>query len=303
MSNSLWMAGDGLLRFMATSRLMARVFIGSEAVAAGRITKYQLAKDYQRVLPDIYAPKGDLSLDDSIRAAWKWSRGRGIISGVTASAWHGAKWVDADTPVELNLVNHKRPPGVILRNDTIFDDEVTTRRGIAVTTVARTAFDLARRGDEKESVARVDALARATRFDHADVLDVARQHPHLKGLHRVPVVLEKSDAGAESRQETLLRLALVDAGFPRPQTQIPVRRPNGRRYFLDMGWPELMVAVEYDGEQHRTDRLSYVSDVARLEYLASVGWIVIRVLAGYRKSEVTERVRRARTARQRPQAI
>jgi hypothetical protein len=136
MSNSLWMTGDGWSEFMAASRLMAQVFIGSEAVAAGRVTKYQLAKDYQRVLPDIYAPKGDLLLDDSIRAAWKWSRGRGIISGVTASAWHGAKWVDAGTPVELNLVNRKRPPGVILRNDTIFDDEVMIRRGIAVTTVA-----------------------------------------------------------------------------------------------------------------------------------------------------------------------
>ncbi|CAN5168989.1 hypothetical protein BH11ACT7_BH11ACT7_28990 [soil metagenome] len=292
------MAGDGPLESMATSRPMTRVFVGSEAVAAGRVTKYQLAKDYQRVLPDIYAPKGDLSLDDSIRAAWKWSRGKGIISGITASAWHGAKWVDAGAPVELNLVNRKRPPGVILRNDTIFDDEVTIRRGIAVTTLARTAFDLARHGGEFDSVARLDALARAARFDHADVLGVARRHPHVRGLRQVPIVLDKSDPGAESPQETYLRLTLINAGFPRPQTQIPVCRANGRRYFLDMGWPELMVAVEYDGEHHRTDRLSYVSDVARSEYLAAAGWIVIRALASHRKRQIIERVHQAREARQ-----
>jgi hypothetical protein len=35
-----------------------------------------------------------------------------------------------------------------------------------------------------------------------------------------------------------------------------------------MGWPDLMVAVEYDGEQHRTERPSYFGDVVRLEHLA-----------------------------------
>ncbi len=30
------------------------------------------------------------------------------------------------------------------------------------------------------------------------------------------------DAGAQSPKETWLRLLLIDAGFPRPQTQIPV---------------------------------------------------------------------------------
>jgi len=305
MSTDLCMAGDGLPEFMAASRLMARVFIGSEAVAAGRVTKYRLAKDHQRVLPDVYAPKGELSLNDSIRAAWKWSRGGGIVSGAAASAWHGAKWVDAGTPIELNLVNRKRPRGVktiIIKNDTIFDDEVQILRGIAVTTVARTAFDLARRGEEPDAIARVDALARATRFDHAAVLAVARRHPHVKGLCRVPAVLAQSDPGAESPRETALRLMLVDAGLPRPQTQIRVRRPNGRSYYLDMGWPELMVAVEYDGEHHRTDRLSYTNDVARSEYLASVGWVVIRVLVGHQRWEIVERVHRARETRRAPRA-
>ena len=62
------------------------------------------------------------------------------------------------------------------------------------------------------------------------------------------------DEGAQSPKETWLRLLLIEAGFPRPQTQIPVLAPDGYpRYYLDMGWPEFMVAVEYDGEQHRTD--------------------------------------------------
>lgn len=291
-----------------------RVFIGSEAVAAGLVTKYELATRYQRVLPDVYAPKGELSLEDRIYAAWLWSRRRGIVTGVAASAWLGAKWVDTSTPVELNLVHRKAPSGVIARSDTIFDAEVVIRRGVPVTTAARTAFDLARRGDKNEAfvkstsdprfrgtdhqvIARLDALARATHFDSGDVFDVAQRHPRVKGLVQVPSMLERVDPGAESLRESDLRLTLVDAGFPRPQTQIPVRRPNGRKYYLDMGWPELKVAVEYDGEHHRTDRLSYTNDVARSEYLASVGWIVIRVLVTHQQSEIINRVQRARQAR------
>lgn len=281
---------------------MSRVFIGSEAVASGLVTKYELARSYQRVLPDVYAPPGELSLDDWITAAWLWSRRRGIVAGVAASAWHGARWFNTATPVELNLLNNKSPRGVIARNDTIFDDEVVMSRGVPVTTVARTAFDLARRGTDRQAIARLDALARAGRFDNTDVLAVAGKHPHVKGLHRVPKVLEQIDPGAESLQETYLRLTLTDAGFPRPTTQIRVRRPNGRHYYLDMGWPELMVAVEYDGEQHRTSRLSFLNDVERSEYLAAIGWIVIRVLADHTQFDIVDRVYRARLLRQTAQA-
>ncbi|WP_313675738.1 hypothetical protein [Mycolicibacterium sp.] len=65
------------------------------------------------------------------------------------------------------------------------------------------------------------------------------------------------------------------------------------RYYLDMGWPEFMVAVEYDGEQHRTDTMQYRGDVARSEYLDGAGWRRIRVLAGDRADDVVRRVTKA----------
>lgn len=106
-------------------------------------------------------------------------------------------------------------------------------------------------------------------------------------------MLTAIDAGAQSPRETFLRLDLINAGFPRPTTQIPVARSGGRRYYLDMGWPDILVAVEYDGEHHRTSRTAYTVDVDRQEYLGSLGWIVVRVLADHRRSDVIDRVRRA----------
>ncbi len=274
---------------------MAQVFIGSEAFAAGTVSKYDLRARYRRVLPDVYIAKGaPLSLRDRTVAAWLWSRRRGVISGVAASALHGARWVDDDAVIELNWPSRKAPPGVKARNETLLDAEITSRAGVSVTSIPRTAFDLARRGPSGQAVERLDALAAVTNFAVQDVLDIAANHPHVKGLQRVGGLLEQVDAGAQSPRETWLRLLLIEAGLPRPETQIPVPRLDGySHYFLDMGWRDVMVAVEYDGEQHRVDRNIYRDDLARSEYIAHVGWRRIRVIAGHRKTDIVRRVRQA----------
>lgn len=213
------------------------------------------------------------------------------MCGLAASALHGARWVADDVPIELNVSRHKSPPGVVAIRDTLLDNEVTALGGIAVTTIARTAFDLARQGPRGIALERLDALARATRFDPADVLAVHDAHPRVRGRRRVPGLLRFVDIGAQSPKETWLRLVLIEAGFPRAQTQIPVPAPDGHpRYFLDLGWPEYMVAVEYDGEQHRTDPAQYRGDVMRSEYVDGMGWRRIRVLAGHRREDVVARV-------------
>ena len=115
----------------------------------------------------------------------------------------------------------------------------------------------------------------------------------MRGVRRIPRVLDLVDEGAQSPKESWLRVLLIEAGFPRPQTQIPILAPDGYpRYFLDLGWPELKIAVEYDGEQHRTDRVQYRGDVTRSEYIEHLGWRRIRVLAGDRGPEVIRRVER-----------
>jgi hypothetical protein len=285
-----------------TLSLMRRVFLGSESVAAGEVTKYQLRAHYQRVFPDVYAHgDGPLSVEDLALAAFLWSRRRAVVTGVAASALYGAKWVDAQkTPIELNYPNNKSPQGIVTRDETLLDDEVQTLHGLPVTTLQRTAFDLARRGTVRQAVARLDALANATRFTkNHDVFELLPRHPRLGGVRRVPKVLDLVDAGAQSPKETWLRLLLIEAGFPRPRTQIPVLSANGRpRYYLDMGWEEVMVAVEYDGEHHRTNRDTYTNDITRSDYIHDLGWRMIRVVAGMRRSEIIEKTRRAWSLRQ-----
>jgi hypothetical protein len=234
-----------------------------------------------------------LSLDDRIIAAWLWSRRRGVISGLAASALHGAKWIDPNSVIELNLAHNKSPLGITTRRDTLADGEIACLRGMACTTIERTALDLARRYPVSTAVERLDALAWATRFDADGVIALLDAHPRLRGRRRVRRLLELVDAGAQSPKETWLRLLLIEAGFPRPQTQIPVLENGYPRYYLDMGWEEFMVAVEYDGEQHRTDTRQYRGDIARSEFLDGLGWRRIRVLAGDRGPAIVRRVAQA----------
>jgi hypothetical protein len=270
-------------------------FLASEALAARALTRHALAVDHRRVLPDVHAPRRvELSLDERIAAAWLWSKREAVVSGMAASALHGSKWLDPAIPIELNHPHNKTPAGVVARRDTLLAPEIVEIRGMAVTSVARTAFDLARRGPRGRALEHLDSLARATRFALDDVLGVVEAHPRVRGRRRVPTLLDLVDPGAQSPKETWLRLVLIEAGFPKPQTQIPVLAPDGYpRYFLDMGWPDYMVAVEYDGEQHRTDNAQYRGDILRSEHIDSLGWRRIRVLAGHRRVDIIARVARA----------
>lgn len=270
-------------------------FIGSEAVASGRVSRHELRRCYRPLLPNVYIDRrNDPSLHQRILAAHLWSRGGAVVSGLAASALHGAKWVDDDTPVELICAKPRAPHGVIARHELLLDNEIQRLDGLAVTTPNRTAFDLGRRGRIDDAVAHLDALARATHLQKAAVEKVAAHHRHARGLRQLEAALDLLDAGAESPKETWLRLMLIRDGYPRPQTQIPVRSPDGRRrYYLDMGWPDLMVAVEYEGDHHRTGRERFAYEIMRAEDIREAGWWVVRVAARHHPTEVLRRVRRA----------
>jgi hypothetical protein len=270
-------------------------FIGSEAVAAGTLTKTQLTTRCRRLFSDVYVPR-DLEVDATVRAkaGWLWTRRRGVVAGFAAAALHGSRWVDDHLVVQLIHDNRRNPPGVQTHRDRIDDDEIVLIAGMPVTSPARTALDLGCWYPTMSAVAGIDALARATQFDAAELELLASRYPGRRGVARARQAIELFDAGAQSPKESWLRVVVMQAGLPRPHTQIPVCDEFGTTFaYLDMGWEDVKVAVEYDGDQHRSDRRQYSWDVRRSETLQRLGWIVIRVLAGDRPAEVVGRVRAA----------
>lgn len=273
--------------------MAAAVFIGS-----GDVTRHELQRWYRPVYPGVYTTKGqDLSLRDRTTGAWLWSGRRAVIAGVAASALHGARWVDGDIPIELIWSNTRPPHGLVARDETLGDDEITRALGLPVTTPARTAYDLGRHLPRGQALARMDALMRATPFSGEDVLLLSKRYAGARGMRRLRTMLPLVDGGAASPKETWLRLLLIDAGFPVPTTQIPVHENWRLVGVLDMGWEQFGVAVEYDGDQHRSDRQQYVRDQRRLRKLAKLGWIIIRVIAEDTREDIVARVREALLSR------
>jgi hypothetical protein len=269
-------------------------FIGSEALRSGDLTGYQLRTQYRAVYPDVYVPRfARPSLRTRSVGAWLWAERRAVVAGLAAAALHGSQWIDDDTLVELIWRNTHPPDGLVVRDERLHSDEVTTVAGIPVTTRARTAFDLGRRLPRGEAVARLDALMWASPFSMEDVMLLAKRYHGARGVRQLREVLPLVDGGAASPQETRLRLLFIDAGLPRPTTQIPI--VDGRKLVrvLDMGWEDFMVAAEYDGDQHRTNRKQYVKDIRALPKVERLGWIVIRIIREDRDEDVIERARTA----------
>jgi hypothetical protein len=278
---------------------MGGPFVGSEAIAGGLLTRSQLATRYTRLFRDVYVnPHTPVTAALRAKAGWLWAKRQGVVAGFSAAALHGSKWVDGTTTVELIHENRHRLPGLRTRGDRIAEDEIVIVDGIPITSPTRTALDLGCWYPTTSGVAAIDSLARATDIKAADVELLAQRYPGRRGIARGRLAISLFDPGAQSPKETWLRLVLVQAGLPRPQTQIPVLNEFGRAIaYLDMGWEDVKVAVEYDGDQHRSDRSQYNWDIRRLERLQHKGWVVIRVVAGDRPADIVRRVRTALSTR------
>lgn len=273
------------------------VFLGSEALAAGRLNRYQLRTHHDTVHRNVYKRRGTmLTPADKAVAAWLWSGRRGVVAGLSAAALHGSKWIDAKEPAELNQDSRSGPPEILIHSDKLWPDEVASIRGMAATSPARTAFDLGRRKGSTTAVIRVDALLQASDLKIVDVEALLLRHKGVRGTVDLRTVLDLADPGAESPQETRLRLLLTEEGLRPSHTQIEVFDHGFLVGRLDMGWPQWKVGVQYDGLQHWTDPQQRARDIDQDVAYRDLGWRIVRVgadLMKYRRASVIGRTRAA----------
>ncbi|MFV2022001.1 DUF559 domain-containing protein [Micromonospora sp. LOL_023] len=161
--------------------------------------------------------------------------------------------------------------GVII-HETALPAEPCLVDGVACTSPARTAVDLARTSSRMDALPALDGAVRLGGCDIEDLVLEVAMHSGLPGVVMVRDLLRRVDAGAQCRQESQLRLIVTDGDLPRPQTQIKVLDgPFVTRYVIDLGWEESRVGAEYDGRSHLTaERARH--DRERHNWLAARGW-------------------------------
>lgn len=201
------------------------------------------------------------------------------FSGRTAAWLHGLDLAPCD-PIEVTV-----PPesgvsgraGVSLHRSGLARTDVVERRGLPATSALRTAVDLGGRLPLVEAVVATD-MALHQRLVHIDALRrYVAAHARRKGIGQLRRIIELADPGAESAMETRLRLLIVLAGLPRPETQVALHDDRG--HFLgrpDLYYRARRLCLEFDGGVHR-DRL--VEDNRRQNRLLNAGFRLLRFTA------------------------
>jgi very-short-patch-repair endonuclease len=135
-------------------------------------------------------------------------------------------------------------------------------------------------------------LAAATGVSAAEAIALAGRYRGARGVRLARDALDLMDGGAQSPRETWLRLVLIDGGLPRPRTQIRVS-DGVDEAFIDMGYDEPMVGLDYEGAHHSSNRGQYVYDIGRADFVERQGWYDLRVVAEHSKAFIRHRVREA----------
>lgn len=178
-------------------------------------------------------------------AAWLWGLDtfapgeRELLTPECVVPHHWPRMRDGD----VRVVEGYLPPG-----------DLTLLGGLLVTTPLRTVLDLARRLHRPMALAALDA------FTHAGLVTLEELTAGLGTLRGFPGVVQARELVAmtepltESPGESWLRLRLVDAGFPHPRPQIELVDAHGRVVFrIDLGYDELRLGLEYDGQEYHSD--------------------------------------------------
>ena len=164
--------------------------------------------------------------------------------------------------------------------------------GYTVTTVARTAIDLAGPLDLPGALAILDHAARLLitsyvtrprRSDFASPRLVAAAHEALLAAarhhrSRLTPTVELVVPARESPAESLTAGHLQLAGLPTPLFQAPIDTPNGTVH-PDFLWPDLRLIGECDGAVKYTDQRSIVAEKEREQLLRDLGYRIVRWLA------------------------
>ncbi len=183
-----------------------------------------------------------------------------------------------------------RPPkgrGVIGHRFTSSEVRVRNRFDFAVADAASTWCQLAEMLGHDDLVAAGDHLVLTPEIQnpgdirpYVSLADLTDRVAGLsgRGVRSARRAILSVRMGAESRPETLVRLALIRAGLPEPELNIEIRSADGS--FIgrcDLVYRRWRVIVEYDGDQHRTDTAQYEKDIGRIDRLIAAGWIVVRI--------------------------
>jgi very-short-patch-repair endonuclease len=264
---------------------------------AGAVRHGELTWTRPNVLRITGAPE---TWEQHVLAACFTRRAGTVASFRSAARIWGLPKTTGDDPIEVTTPSRRRAriPGVTVHDSFILDGWHTTRRrSIPVTSPARTLCDLTAVWPPWDVERAIDDALRRKLLGLARLEAVFRDLAH-RGRRRSTVMRAALEARVpgfdpgESVMEAKVLRWIKSAGLPEPVQQHRVR-VDGHTYRLDLAYPDLKIAIEYDGWDWHSRRASFDGDRARQNPLELMDWIVLRYTSRSTKQVVVAQVEQA----------
>ena len=235
--------------------------------------------------------------DASRIRAHVWGYGEhAVASGLGAAWWHDlTKFAPDVVEVTVRRNSHGRSRnGSRIRRRDLNPSDVVVHRGLRVTALSLTVIEAAVK--ERGGVKLMDAALQR----RLGLQELWRAHLRNKGRYGSPRarrLLQTASDGARSEAERLLVKLLREAGITGWKTNYPIGP-----YKVDVAFPAPKIVVEVDGWAFHSDQEVFQTDRKRQNYLALMGWQVLRFtwldLVEYPRRVISE-IRSAISARSR----
>jgi very-short-patch-repair endonuclease len=202
-----------------------------------------------------------------------------VLSHRAAAALWGIRGYSRG-PIEVTTRSKTRSRDGVHRHFALLPtDEVTIERGIPVTTVPRTIFDLAatQGADVAESALRQSEYLRL--HDRLSLPDLLERYPRRQGSKAIRTCLgrrRETPGRPRSPLEELFLPFLRRARLPLPQLNAWLG-VGGRRYQVDCLWPAQRQIVELDGWDGHGTRSAFRDDRERDRRLRVAGYEITRL--------------------------
>lgn len=209
-----------------------------------------------------------------------------------ARVWDGAlpAWMQGDWRIHVTRGRDDGKPrrrNVVGHRLTFLPGEVVMHDGVRITSPARTWLDLAAFLQVDELIALGDSLVVSHDQDFpyprtatATIEELRRMiaaHPGMRGMKTARLAMAEIRVGADSAQETKMRLILARTRLGEPLLNHVIRNEWGQAaVWPDAAYPEQRIALQYDGGHHGDPR-QYLRDIRRQATTERLGWREIRV--------------------------
>lgn len=203
-----------------------------------------------------------------------------LAAGPQAALSHrsaAALWMlCSSTKLEVTVPSGRTRPGIMIHRAIVPADELTTERGIPVTTVPRTLLDLAGlvpRHQVERAINEADVRRLHDPLSLADLLD---RYPRRRGAATIRSILRDGVTVTRSELEARFLSCLRRSGLPLPEVNAPLH-VAGRWIECDCLWRDRGLIVELDGWAAHGTAAAFERDRARDRILQAHGWRLARI--------------------------